>query len=442
MKVEFGNLVSAVDEFEHEYYNSLNTLGSIIKRISVEEKLRTEEENVTKESFNIFDCLTRHHLEELHSKILSYLLNPAASHNFGTLFLETFFEVLKQENDISNHLGDIGFKSDQIVLIREAAHELGRIDIYIEFPELIVIVENKIFASEQKDQIKRYGTYLSGRSKKYMILYLTIEGRDSDQAENTHYFPISYRKHITPWLRDCIVKCAGFPKASSGIASYLEMLEKRILNLTNSPTVMNIADLLMKPENLPLLNYLKEIGETNIEVRNRYRDLFFKKVHEAFNGRNLAFKPVAGILNSCTVSEIWGHRHRGFILTNEEFMLKVDTRERVVFCIEHDWDDLYFGVVGIRTTGVEKEIFEFSENTLYKEYFEALNFKSNYGLKYKHDCWCAWQNYFPFDKRLHFLSDKLNYDFATRMDEGVELFVSKVVTYLNHWRELINSKAV
>ena len=46
----------------------------------------------------MFDCLTKHHLEQLHTNFIAYLLKVDETHDSGDVFLKEFIEVLKDEN--------------------------------------------------------------------------------------------------------------------------------------------------------------------------------------------------------------------------------------------------------------------------------------------------------------------------------------------------------
>ena len=102
--IDFLHSVSSiVDHIKSEVsikdINLLN-LNSIIPDISVRIKEISDSQELKekKERFNVFECLTKHHLEQLHSKFLSYLLDINAQHACGNLFLNEFIEVLKDEN--------------------------------------------------------------------------------------------------------------------------------------------------------------------------------------------------------------------------------------------------------------------------------------------------------------------------------------------------------
>src|SRR5690554_570520 len=93
--------------------------------------------------FNIFKVMFKQHDEKyLHSRFISFLLDPKGSHKQGTKFLELFFEVM----GISNFSLE-GIKVNPNELERGEVHN---IDILIQnSAKQAIIIENKFFAKDQ-----------------------------------------------------------------------------------------------------------------------------------------------------------------------------------------------------------------------------------------------------------------------------------------------------
>jgi hypothetical protein len=95
--------------------------------------------------YNIFTSLLKASDEvRLHSRFIFSLLNPEGEHYQGTLFLEKFIEVIG--------LADFGIDVHQASVYVEYEN----IDLYITDGEKHIIIENKIWAEDQKCQIIRY----------------------------------------------------------------------------------------------------------------------------------------------------------------------------------------------------------------------------------------------------------------------------------------------
>lgn len=142
--------------------------------------------------FNIFHILGVSHYENTHSTILAELLNPEGTHGLHNSFLKLFLDINQIE----------GFDSrNALVRTEVAVSEYGRIDILIESSNWAVIIENKFYAKDQPEQLKRYNEYAIGKYGvgNYMILYLTPDGRyaSDDSGRGVDYRCISYKKqHI------------------------------------------------------------------------------------------------------------------------------------------------------------------------------------------------------------------------------------------------------
>ncbi|MDZ7774414.1 MAG: PD-(D/E)XK nuclease family protein [Bacteroidales bacterium] len=107
----------------------------------------------TGENFNIFSVLKVETDEvSTHSRFIAELLNPRGSHGKGDEFLKIFINYI---NDIySKELQKIEIDTNKASVITEKPIENGRIDIFIKDPKNnIILIENKIYASEQPDQL-------------------------------------------------------------------------------------------------------------------------------------------------------------------------------------------------------------------------------------------------------------------------------------------------
>ena len=97
--------------------------------------------------------------------------------------------------------------------------EGGRMDILIKSGSIqgdktkAIIIENKIYASDQTKQLYRYYQFAEQKYglENSLILYLTLDGHSPHDIsvtgssrkmkKNEDYFCISYRDFIRPWLR-------------------------------------------------------------------------------------------------------------------------------------------------------------------------------------------------------------------------------------------------
>ena len=92
----------------------------------------------------------------LHSKFLAELLNPKGSHGQGSKFLDLFI----QQFDIKNVDSETSKVSVEESIGNKTPTTGGRIDILIEDTNKhTIIIENKIYASDQENQLLRYYNY-------------------------------------------------------------------------------------------------------------------------------------------------------------------------------------------------------------------------------------------------------------------------------------------
>lgn len=172
--------------------------------------------------FNIFHILGVSHYENTHSTILAELLNPEGTHGLHNSFLKLFLDINQIE----------GFDSrNALVRTEVAVSEYGRIDILIESSNWAVIIENKFYAKDQPEQLKRYNEYAIGKYGvgNYMILYLTPDGRyaSDDSGRGVDYRCISYKKTIIEWLGQCVRDCSSSDRWSvKQINQYINYLKQ------------------------------------------------------------------------------------------------------------------------------------------------------------------------------------------------------------------------
>jgi hypothetical protein len=115
---------------------------------------------LTGESFNIFKILKLSTNEVRHSAFIAELLNTKGSHGQKDKYLEIFLEQIKIE-DFPFDTKSAEVKPEfHIGFINEDKTQGGRIDILIEDKNRKrIIIENKIYAGDQKNQLLRYNNF-------------------------------------------------------------------------------------------------------------------------------------------------------------------------------------------------------------------------------------------------------------------------------------------
>ncbi len=195
-----------------------NLLSAMPERLRSHQRWLVERRQENLHDFNLFQMLGIHEREvKTHSAMLAWLFNPTANHGQGNLFLRSFWHILQQQPNAS-HLPDLGeTTNDHAWVIRKefSVGDLGQIDIHLENPglEMSLVIENKIYAGDQKAQLLRYHKHQERhfRNDKKGLIYLTLDGtppsedscHDSETGEAIRADQIillGYRPHI----RDCL----------------------------------------------------------------------------------------------------------------------------------------------------------------------------------------------------------------------------------------------
>lgn len=243
----------------HIMTTNIEALLNDISRIVAKEKTLQEERRKQGENFNIFSVLNLSTKEvRLHSAFLAELLNPDGDHGLGYKFLEAFLSIIIQrvkpgfEFDIKSAKVS---KEFSIGPISEDYTEGGQIDLLIrDDKNHAIVIENKIGANDQKNQLLRYDNYAKKNKtiESYILLYLTLnrdEASEYSTCNQVEYQRISYKKDILPWLQSCIGIAALHPIVRETIRQYITNIEQ-ITNIMSKENKDELIELLVKKENI------------------------------------------------------------------------------------------------------------------------------------------------------------------------------------------------
>ena len=211
-------------------------IGSIQDLLKEVEKKRAEfdrikwSSEVRGEKFNVFALCGVDHYETIHSKILAEFLSPKGSHGQKSAYLKLFARALgRAENrDFQDWFSDAAIVNTE-VSSRIADVSVGRFDILIEDADqdTVCIIENKIFANEQPEQLERYKKWLDqNRAKHKLLIYLTPDGRRGTTAKDDDYIRFAYLSNveneydIIRWLEQCQQWSTGLPFVREAFAQY------------------------------------------------------------------------------------------------------------------------------------------------------------------------------------------------------------------------------
>lgn len=234
---------------------TITTMLEAIWKLHYQQKKVEEKKREEGEFFNVFNTIgLRTEEVRLHSAFIAELLNPKGSHGLSHRFLQAFLEVIEISDGYINYCqceqNDIVERV--IGPVNDMGTEGGRIDIIIEDGNHAVIIENKIYASDQKNQMLRYNNYAKKEFPNgYKLVYLSLDGHEPDDCSlgKDEYKVISYEKEIVEWLEKCYTISEGKPLVQSVIKQYSELV-KQITN-TDMDTKYReeLLSIMLSPEN-------------------------------------------------------------------------------------------------------------------------------------------------------------------------------------------------
>lgn len=212
-----------------------------------------------KEEFNLFEKLSLTNKELIHSKFIESVLN------YNEEFLNLFFSdilTIKSEGKVTRQ----DFRNYEINTeqnLSSGEQKYGRADIWIGEkstqtpPRKRIIIENKIYAGEQRKQLDRYNMYLNDNPSERIgwLFYLTLEGKKASKnsATQNNYHLISYDQ-IKAWLEKCLKSNNAGIQIKSAISQYI--------------TTIKILTIKYKHANLLLENDCEYKGPVNSESKN------------------------------------------------------------------------------------------------------------------------------------------------------------------------------
>ncbi len=307
-----------------------NSMNSLLSQVSKIKEHYDEIAELRGENFNIFQILGVATKEtKLHSALIAELLSPDGTHGKKSKFLSLFLQEIKKSGNnnlisINSDLKRLEFNLDDARVkievnvgnINESYDEGGRIDILITNKcQQCIIIENKINARDQQNQLLRYKNYAEKHFKNNNeILYLNLDGKQlpaknsiGDMQNGEHFFVISYEKTILAWLEECYKETVDQPILRETIKQYIilikqltnqsynQKMEKEILETmqNNIESSFLIASNIEKMKNQILIDFAEKLGKefngTQFTMRTSGQDLGNKDTYIVLNDKNWKF---------------------------------------------------------------------------------------------------------------------------------------------------------
>ena len=155
---------------------------------------------------------------------------------------ETFLTLFLKEIGIEDEI----IYNEKWEVTREKEYQLdekkARPDFVIESQHYIYIIEMKIDADDQPEQLKNYkkiaeGEKIRKNKKEYKLFYLTLDGHNAskksigeeenlEENEKVEYTNISFKEEILNWLGNCLKLVEGKENKSACINQYIASINK------------------------------------------------------------------------------------------------------------------------------------------------------------------------------------------------------------------------
>lgn len=245
-----------------------------IASLQEKEQASQKQHDDAKLDFNVFTILRKTGEEVgLHSRFLAELLNPNASHKiagFQQLFIETIINnaIATQEWKRDELDSNTTYSCEIEYSFRNSAH--GRADIILRNTKNVIVIENKIYAFDQKGQLAKYYKAcqdLGYDDENIYILYLNRFGDDVSKygkgdLNNEDYGVISYKKDIFNFLSLCKEEVVDYSHIEQTIEQYINTVARITGQTRNSKMKQEYVDFLTDDNNFETVYQLSHNFET------------------------------------------------------------------------------------------------------------------------------------------------------------------------------------
>lgn len=243
-------------------YSQIENILNVVKsKIDAHIKFKNEYDKQLAFDFSLFQFFNVG--ENKISQVLAYFLDVHQNHGQGDIFLKEFLKLFYEEKIEIRQLKNVCEKT--ITANR-------RLDIYIELKDLMIGIENKVWANDQPNQLRDYSRFLEQKSNgKYLLIYLNPYGLEPDEnsiseklmktlTEDKKFNIISYKNDIIPLINNWIAICEA-DNVSHFLKEFKKYLEIKFLgkNTLNMSKELRTVIYDNEREVQKLVNEYKEI---------------------------------------------------------------------------------------------------------------------------------------------------------------------------------------
>ena len=271
-----------------------NQLLSLIDHV-----VETNEENIVKnkakgEYFNLIKIMGMATSEvHTHTPIIADLLNPKGSHGQGSIFLKIFVEYFSLNFDIDT----------KVIVEREKRERKDQIDILIRNDHQIMIIENKIYASDQSKQLNRYYSYCIAKNKQPILIYLSLlDAQPSkkslghilrNEEDGCYYLNgditqpvdlsiLNYKNDLLGWLSEIEQYLNDQTNILAAIQQYKNLVLQMTGNIMSNKSAIKELLLSVDSKQFKAISDINHIFQSQ-EFRGELLERFFSEIDTSFN---------------------------------------------------------------------------------------------------------------------------------------------------------------
>ncbi|MCD1119114.1 PDDEXK-like family protein [Chryseobacterium turcicum] len=330
------------------------------------------------ENFNIFSIMSMESDEVFtHSALITELLDPKGSHGMGSDFLIAFYRIVLQKEFTLKIEEVVCVKEEHIGFRNEDQTSGGRLDIVLkDFQQNGFVIENKIYAGEQVNQLLRY----KNKYPNAKLLYLTLYGESSKQvsSDGVEYTSISYENDIKYWIEECTKLSFNKPIIRETLQQYSNLIKKLTHQTSNKE---------MKEKVIEIIN---ENFEASQEIYNNFLAALRLKQLELLNFTSEKF-------NEEMIKNLWGDISSNVNKKKDLDVLEINFKNEVhiQFRIKNLKDPLF--LIGL----TNKELDSKYSNALNTQFgFKNVDWRTDEWVLFKHDCQNFGQTNFKDDRQV------------------------------------------
>ena len=292
-------------------------------------------------NYNILTTVLKEHDEvRLHSRMIASLLDPSGEHYQSNLFLDKFLEVL--------NVPEFQIDSEKCSVYREYKN----IDLYITDSNKHIIMENKVYARDQKEQIKRYIEIIKKENSNLkfndiLVIYLSLDRDEPSEyslgnlsikdnlikrdSESIALFKsIHYKTELLKWLKSSQYEIQNITNLNEVFRQYIDVV--KMINNQYKDKIMSLSDYIKDN---------KEVYELAIELTEELPNAREEIVNEFFNKITVLLKEK---LSSEWKVEIVGDLNKR---CNGNLHIYKKSWQYLIFAFEFDKNNYYDGYFGI-----------------------------------------------------------------------------------------------